>query len=453
MVHITSNLGKSHMPIIGFQIIVSYDGIKTHERINIPITQVNQEEKHILKIKNRVKANQNMYVRVRARNKTGYSYRSDEIQIKTLATKFPYYYYVNNDEEENDCYMPNNDNNVEHTSSEGYTTTITKSELGAGTFTVIFKWLKPDLCGSILVKQELKIKTISLVKEDEKEKPIIITLEGDKISNECKIVDFFPRTAYKWCLRCLSIVGWSEWSKWHYFKTPDSNEIPTVYFFWKGPWMYHPGWYKGYLIAGHPRTTTFAEIRPLDYPEITQKIEWKKIRVTPTDGDLSHTIKLGSPESKGHGRKPMSSLTRVYDFDRHLDYNDDEVIDSSSEEEEAKSDDDDGDGEDKKLENTFNMKDDGYEDYMANFKVNNIKKITVVSTSDLIDELTKNGKGDYNDILQKNEKKQTKKDPYEKRNVYGFQKRVASKKKKKLQIMLKRRTLYDRNIMDLIGRA
>lgn len=55
-------------------------------------------------------------------------------------------------------------------------------------------------------------------------------------------------------------------------------------------------------------------------------------------------------------------------------------------------------------------------------------------------------------FCKKIRKKQTKKDPYEKRNVYGFQKRVASKKKK-LQIMLKRRTLYDRNIMDLIGRA
>ena len=421
LVHVTSRLGKTNMPIIGFQVIVSYDGITTHERINFQVIQTNQEESHVLKVENKVKANQNMYIRVRARNKLSYSYRSDGIKIKTLATKFPYYYNI---------FLDDDNGRPDGSVSNGYSTRIARSELGTGTYSVYFSWIDPDLCGSKLIKQELKIRIVPSVKEEaENDNPIIITLKGDQFMNTCKVDDFFPRTKYRWCLRCLSVVGWSQWSEWNYFETPEANEIPTVYFFWKGPWMNFPGWYKGYLIGGHPRTTTFAEIKPYDYPEIKQKVAWNKIRVTPTEGDLSRTIQLGSPESKGRGKKRLSDLTRIYDFDKHLDYNDDEIIDSSSEEEEAKTSDDDGDGNNN---NSFDAKDDGYEDFMTNFKVNNIKKIKVISTQDLVNELTKNARDNDKHSHKFGQKEVLKKHPYERRNIYGYTKRIISPKKKKI---------------------
>ena len=70
-------------------------------------------------------------------------------------------------------------------------------------------------------------------------------------------------------------------------------------------------------------------------------------------------------------------------------------------------------------------KGDGYEDYMTKFRVNNIKKIRVIKPSDLIDELT--------DIKENGKKflPQPKgKDPYTKRNVYGFQKQNVQREQK-----------------------
>ena len=140
-------------------------------------------------------------------------------------------------------------------------------------------------------------------------------------------------------------------------------------------------------------------------------------------------IQLGSPESKGRGKKRLSDLTRIYDFDKHLDYNDDEIIDSSSEEEEAKTSDDDGDGNNN---NSFDAKDDGYEDFMTNFKVNNIKKIKVISTQDLVNELTKNARDNDKHSHKFGQKEVLKKHPYERRNIYGYTKRIISPKKKKI---------------------
>ena len=176
--------------------------------------------------------------------------------------------------------------------------------------------------------------------------------------------------------------------------------------------IFSPGWYEGYLVGGHPRTTSFADIKPLDYPDITQKIEWHKIRVTPTPGDLSRTIKLGSP-SKVVSRKRLCDLSRVYDFDKHIDHNDDEIVDSSSEEEEANY---------EEGEEIVDQKGDGYEDYMTKFRVNNIKRIHVIKPSDLIDELTGHEKEDGKKFLPQPKGK----DPYTKRNVYGFQRRMSS---------------------------
>ena len=393
-VHLTSNLGKSHMPIIGFQVIVSYDGISTHERINFSVEQITQEARHVLRVEDKVKPNQHMYIRVRARNKTSYSYRSDEIKIKSLATQLPYYHADLCD------------------TSNGYTAVISKSQLGTRTFTVRFSWLKPELCGSRLVKQELKVAAIPLVKGEVSSTPIVIALKGDVFSSNCTVDDFFPRTQYKWSLRCLTAVGWSQWTPWNFFETPEISSTPIVYFFWKGPWMHHPGWYEGYLVGGHPRTTSFADIKPLDYPDITQKVEWHKIRVTPTPGDLSRTIKLGSP-SKVVSRKRLCDLSRVYDFDKHIDHNDDEIVDSSSEEEEANY---------EEGEEIVDQKGDGYEDYMTKFRVNNIKRIHVIKPSDLIDELTGHEKEDGKKFLPQPKGK----DPYTKRNVYGFQRRMSS---------------------------
>ena len=392
--HITSNLGKSHMPIIGFQVIVSYDGISTHARINFPAEQVDQEDRHALRVEDNVKANQHMYVRVRARNKTGYSYRSDEIKIKTLATQLPYYR-----------------TNLSDT-SDGYNVVISKSQLGTRTFTVRFSWLTPELCGSRLLKQELKVAAIPLVKGEVSSAPTVIELKGDSFSRNCKVDDFFPRTKYKWSLRCLTAVGWSQWTPWNFFETPEIRSTPIVYFFWKGPWMHHPGWYEGHLVGGHPRTSSFAEVKPLDYPEIIQKVAWHKIRITPTPGDLSRTIKLGSP-SKVIARKRLCDLSRVYDFDKHIDQNDDEVVDSSSEEEEENYEEE---------VDIAGQKDDGYEEYMTNFRVNNIKRIHVVKPADLVDELTGHAKDVRNNFLPQPKGK----NPYTKRNVYGFQKRVTS---------------------------
>ena len=106
-------------------------------------------------------------------------------------------------------------------------------------------------------------------------------------------------------------------------------------------------------------------------------------------------------------------MSRVYDFDKHIDHNDDEIVDSSSEEEEANYEED---------ADIVDQKGDGYEDYMTKFRVNNIKRIHVIKPSDLIDELTGNKKEGGQKFLPQPKGK----DPYTKRNVYGFQKRMSS---------------------------
>ena len=70
----------------------------------------------------------------------------------------------------------------------------------------------------------------------------------------------------------------------------------------------------------------------------------------------------------------------------------------------------------------MDQKGDGYEDYMTKFRVNNIKKIRVIKPSDLIDELTGYKKEDGKKFLPQPKGK----DPYTKRNVYGFQKQMSS---------------------------
>jgi hypothetical protein len=306
-VKVRSSLGKTKLPILGFQIIVSYDGgITSHTRVDFSgFHQTGLEGLHTLRIVDQLLPSRTTLLRVRAKNKVAYSKSSTYSKIDTLAAKRP--------------------------AAMHPVTVKVLDTPNLGTFSACISWTKLQSFGAKLLKQELKVEEVPLYRpRDMRVKRRTTIIPIGHAAQTCTIDDLWPSSTYEIKLRGLSEAGWGPW------KGAPAVVVTTpkldlkhlfVYFFWEGPWMRQPGWYKGRLV-GDPdaaKCAKYVKIESMDYPGTALDVPSNRIAWTQDIG--SKMVPMKNPYNSNLSEAVGKPVDRLDSSD------DDSETDESSVEE------------------------------------------------------------------------------------------------------------------------